>query len=139
MQSGLVHIRQDHIQVKQFVAQAFQSCFERAKENANLSHMIKPFFADSVNAMLECLFNLQTLTSGTMLAFSNSITSTIEEYDREELTEPLRSICENVYKQISDHLQNPQLMQELNIDQREVFINNWCSVLQPCIVRLGNA
>lgn len=29
-------------------------------------------------------------------------------------------------------------MQDLNQEQQEVFFNNWCSVLQPCIVRMGN-
>ena len=78
--------------------------------------MLKPYLANCVNAMLTCLFSLETLSSGTMLSFSNSVTTTIEECDETGLEAPLRAICENVYTKINEFMQNPALMQELNME-----------------------
>lgn len=66
--------------------------------------------------MLECLFKIETLTSGTMQAFSNAINTMIEECDHENLQEPLRSICEKVYTHIQEHLANRALTEGLNAE-----------------------
>lgn len=57
--------------------------------------------------MLDCLFSIETLNSGTMLAFSNSVTTTIEDCQSTGLEESLRTICESVYTKINEFLENP--------------------------------
>ncbi len=66
--------------------------------------MLKPYFPNCVTAMVNCLFSLETLSSGTMLSFSNSVTTTIEECEDEGLEGPLRAICENVYTKINEFM-----------------------------------
>lgn len=138
MTSGLTHIEQDHIQVKQFVAQAWHTCFEMTAMDEQTRSMLNPYFSQSIQAMLVCLFSLDTLHSGTMISFSNSVCSTIEHCDGENLVEPLRQVCEGVYNKVNEYLSNPLFLGNLNKEQQEVFLNNWCSVLQPCIVRMGS-
>lgn len=72
------------------MAQAWQTCFEIAATNEQAKSMLNPFFAQCIQAMLVCLFSLDTLHSGTMITFSNSVCLTIENCDGDNLGEPLR-------------------------------------------------
>lgn len=37
---------------------------------------------------------------------------------------------------MNEYINNPHILGNLNKEQQEVFLNNWCSVLQPCVVRM---
>ena len=71
--------------------------------------------------------------------FSNAVTDIIQDCDHENLQQQLRSICEVVYNKLNEHLTNPSLMGHLNKEQQEILMNNWNSVLQPLIVRMGTS
>ena len=76
--------------------------------------------------------------SGTLIAFSNSVNTTLEACDSDNLKNELFSLCEGIYQKIIDLNSQQNLTSSLNIEQREVFLNNLCSSLQPCLVRVGN-
>ena len=61
-------------------------------EEANLkgcSTQLNPYFTQSMHGMLNCLFSLDTLSSGTLIAFSNSVNTTLEMCDFENLKNEL--------------------------------------------------
>ena len=55
-----------------------------------------------MHAMLTCLFSQETLMSGTLIAFSNSVNTTLEACDSENLKNELFSLCEGIYQKIID-------------------------------------
>ena len=76
---------------------------------------LNQYFPTCVNAILECLFRgTDTLSSGTFNMFSNAVTDIIQDCDHENLQQQLRSICEQVYNKLNEHLNNPSLMGHLN-------------------------
>ena len=79
--------------------------------------------------MLLNLFDQQTLASGTLIAFSNSVNTTLEQCDSENLKNELFQLLEIIYQKILEFNQNPSLMSDLDIHQKEVFLNNLCSSL----------
>ena len=87
-------------------------------------------------AMLNCLFSMETFTCGTLLTISNSVNTCLESCDSANLKNELFQICEFIYNKLVAFGNQPPA--ELNTEQREHFINNWCSSLQPCLVRVGS-
>ena len=98
--------------------------------------MLNPYFVQSMNGMLNCLFSVDTLQSGTLIAFSNSVNTTLENCDSDNLKHELFTLCNSIYSMIQQFIASSELS-ALNIEQREVFLNNLCSSLQPCLVRVG--
>ena len=71
--------------VKHFVASAWQIAFEQASQCPQWSHMLNPYFSQCMDAMLECLFDLETVRCGTFMGVSNAVNQTIEVCDHENL------------------------------------------------------
>ena len=89
MTTGLNHLEKDHIQVKQFIAMAFHTAWEEAAMIPGCTSQLNPYFTQCMHAMLNCLFSLETLSSGTLIAFSNSVNTTLEMCDFQNLKNEL--------------------------------------------------
>lgn len=66
----------------------------------NFQTLLNPYFAPCINAMLTCLFSLDTLPSGTLMSFTNSVTMMIERCDHMSLKAELYACLENMYQKI---------------------------------------
>lgn len=117
---------------------AWHTAWEKATILPGCIHMLNPYFLVSMHGMLNCLFDQKTLVSGTLIAFSNSVNTTLESCDSDNLKHDLFSLCESIYQRIIEFNANSLTMNNLNNEQKEVFLNNLCSSLQPCLVRVGN-
>ena len=135
--AGMPLITSDHLQVRQHIATAWQTAFEKANElSAQACAMLKPRFGECMAAMIDCLFSIDAMSTGTLASFSNSVSSTLEACDGANLRDPLLATCEGLYTKITQFAQSPNL--GLNDEQKETFLNHWCGTLQPCLVRLGD-
>lgn len=68
--------------MKIHIAQAWESAYSKVATLPD-SHrgMLNQYFAGCMGALLECFFSVDTLSSGTILAFSNSIGMILEDCD----------------------------------------------------------
>ena len=80
-------------------------------------------------AMLQCLFSQESLESGTLIAFSNSVNTTLEACDFEHLKNELFAVTEVIYNKIVETANSADMLAMLNIEQQEFFLNNLCSSL----------
>jgi len=126
------------MQIRQFIATAWHTVFEASAQlNGTTRSVLNTYFAQCMNGMLNCLFSEETLASGTLLSISNSVNTVLESCDHENLKSELFTICEFIYNKVTE-FNNASQTSTLNMEQRELFINNWCSSLQPCLVRVGS-
>lgn len=118
------------MQIKQFLAVAFHSIFEEAAKigrSCETVTLLNNSYAKIMAALLNCFFSEETLASGTLLSLSNSVNTCLENCDQEHLKSELFQICEFIYNKIVAF--NSQPPANLNMEQREHFLNNWCSAL----------
>ena len=89
-----------------------------------------------MNAMLNCFFSIDTLSSGSIHSFSNSISMTLQNCDYENLSSELFALSEIIYNKIVE-FNNKSAESGLNAEQKELLLNSWCSILQPLFVRMN--
>lgn len=88
-----------------------------------------------MSALLSCFFSEESLVSGSILSLSNSVNTILEQCDHANLKAELMQVCEFIFNKVSGLVQSAP--EGLNLEQREHLLNNWCSSLQPCLVRVG--
>ena len=93
---------------------AWHTAWEQAVINPQYHQMLNPYFIQCMRAMLDCLYDDKTMTSGTLIAFSNSVNTTLESCDYVNLKSELFSTCENIFSKIKDLEKNQQLLQNMN-------------------------
>ena len=88
--------------------------------------------------MFEELKKEDAITNGLLHGLCDSVNSIVEECDSAGLKEANQNFLTNFLTVISDQNKNPQaITPNLNEEQRELLINNYCGSVQVFLVRLG--
>ena len=66
------------------------------------STQLNQYFTQCMHAMLNCLFSQETLMSGTLIPFSNSVNTTLETCDSANLNQELFALTGGIYQKIID-------------------------------------
>ena len=90
-----------------------------------------------MNAMINCFFSIDTVSSGSIHSFSNSVGMTLQNCDHENLSAELFALSEIIYNKIVE-FNNKSGELGLIAEQKELLLNSWCSILQPLFIRMDD-
>ena len=132
-------INGDHWQIKGLMAQACASLFEYVARNGQ-RQVFDPYWYPLMQAMFTVLASPEALNAGELQGFTGSICSCIEFCNHETQKENASQLLPGFLTTVSGYIENAAgVFQNHDADQREIILNNYCSIAQPLLYAVGSS
>ena len=121
------------------MAQACASLFEYGA-NKGQRQVLDPYWSPLMQAMFIVLTSPEALNAGELQAFTGSICSCIEFCNHDTQREHASQLLPGFLTTVSGYIENTTgVFQNHDTDQREIILNNYCSIAQPLLYAVGSS